>query len=237
MMQIRRPLCLFSLIFVLLMMGIVYSGVKPEDPLPEEGERIELTGKVVNKEYRVMYGEKIPVLYVSSAAEDESGGQVMCYMKAAGEGETLPRMGETVRVSGKVSLFREASNPGEFHLKDYYQILNVSYKLNQTEILERSGSGFPLKEKLFQFRCRCCEILEKIYPAKEASVLKAMLLGDKNGLEEEVKELYQLNGLIHILSISGLHISLMGMAIYGFLKKCRVSSWLIPPFEVSRAPR
>lgn len=232
MMQIRRPLCLFSLIFVLLMMGIVYSGVKPENPLPEEGERIELTGKVVNKEYRVMYGEKIPVLYVSSAAEDESGGQVMCYMKAAGEGETLPRMGETVRVSGKVSLFREASNPGEFHLKDYYQILNVSYKLNQTEILERSESCFPVREKLFEVKLNCCEVLDQIYPEKEASILKAMLLGEKNGLEEETKELYQLNGLIHILAISGLHVSLLGTAVAGGLKKCGVPVWLRAPAAV-----
>lgn len=230
-MQIRRPLCLLSLVFVLLVLCCVYSGGTKEEYLPEEGENVILTGIVENKDYRVMYGSRVLVLYVSSVG-NENDRQVMCYMTDPGGGKPLPHIGEAVRISGKVSLFREASNPGEFDLKEYYQILNISYKLNQTEILERSGSGFPLKEKLFQFRCRCCEILEKIYPAKEASVLKAMLLGDKNGLEEEVKELYQLNGLIHILSISGLHISLMGMAIYGFLKKCRVSSWLRVPVAI-----
>ena len=156
----------------------------------------------------------------------------MCYMTEADSGESLPHIGETVRVSGKVSLFREASNPGEFDLKEYYQILNISYKLNQAEIQERSGSGFPLKEKLFQLKCDYSEILEKIYPEKEASVLKAMLLGEKNGLEEEVKELYQLNGLIHILSISGLHISLLGMAVSGFLKRCRIPLWLRAPAAI-----
>lgn len=230
-MQIRRPLCLFSLIFALLMTGFVYGRERPEDPLPEEGERIELTGKVENKEYRVMYGEKIPVLYVSGVTE-ASDRQVMCYMKDVGEDKMLPRMGETVRVSGKTSLFREASNPGEFHLKEYYQILDVSYKLNQTEILERSESCFPLKEKLFQIKCSCCEVLERIYPAKEASILKAMLLGERNGLEEETKELYQLNGLIHILAISGLHVSLLGAAVSGSLKKCGVPVWLRAPVAV-----
>lgn len=230
-MQIRRPLCLFSLIFVLLMMGIVYGKGKPEDPLPEEGERICLTGRVVKKEYRVMYGEQIPVLYINSVT-GKNDRQVMCYMKDVGEGETLPRMGETVRVSGKVSLFREASNPGEFSLKEYYQILNVSYKLNQTEILERSESCFPVKEKLFELKYRCCEVLDQIYPAKEASILKAMLLGEKNGLEEETKELYQLNGLIHILAISGLHVSLLGVAVSGSLKKCGMPVWLRAPAAV-----
>ncbi len=230
-MQMRRPLSLLSLVFVLLVICCVY-GKEPEKAyLPEEGEKIVLTGVVENKDCRVMYGSSVPVLYVSSA-EAGNDRQVMCYMKDPGGGEMLPDIGETVRVSGKAALFREASNPGEFDLKAYYQILNISYKLNQTEILERSGSGFPLKETLFRFRCRCSEILEKIYPEKEASVLKAMLLGDKNGLEEEIKELYQLNGLIHILSISGLHISLLGMAVSGFLKKCRIPLWLRAPAAI-----
>lgn len=230
-MQIRRPLCLLSLVFVLLVICCVYGKVPKEAYLPEDGEKIVLTGIVKNKEYRVMYGSRIPVLYVSST-EDENDRQVMCYMTDSGGGGTLPCIGETVRISGKVSLFREASNPGEFDLKEYYQILNISYKLNQSEILERSGSGFPLKEKLFEIKISCSQILEEIYPAKEASVLKAMLLGDKSGLEEEIKELYQLNGLIHILSISGLHVSLLGMAISGFLKKCGIPVWLRAPVSI-----
>lgn len=232
-MQIRRPLCLFSLIFVLVMMGCVYGGrlSDADEFIPPEGEQVELTGIVINKEYRVMYGEKIPVLYVRDV-RDKNDRQVMCYMKDVGEKTVLPRMGETVRVSGKVSLFREARNPGEFDLKEYYQILKISYKLNQTEILERSESCFPLKEKLFQIKCSCLEVLEKIYPAKEASILKAMLLGEKNGLEEEIKELYQLNGLIHILAISGLHVSLLGTAVSGIFKKCGMPLWLRAPVAI-----
>ena len=100
-MQIRRPLCLVSLIFVLLLMCCIYGGEQKEDIFPEEGERITLTGIVKNKEYRVMYGEKVPVLYVSST-EDKDDRQVMCYMTDKEKGGRLPYMGETVRISGKV---------------------------------------------------------------------------------------------------------------------------------------
>lgn len=227
-MQIRRPLCLLSLVYILLLTCCIYGRERPREPLPKEGEKISLTGIVINKEYRVMYGSKIPVLYVSSI-EDKNDRQVMCYMTVQEDEKMLPYIGETVRISGKASLFRRASNPGEFDLREYYQILNISYKLNQAEILERSASCFLLKEKLFQFKCYCSEMLEKIYPAKEASILKAMMLGEKSTLEEETKELYQLNGLIHILSISGLHVSLLGMAVSGFLKKCRVPVYVRIP--------
>lgn len=230
-MQIRRPLCLPALIFVLLAVCCVYGSKAEKDELPAEGERISLTGIVSDREYRVMFGSKIPVIYVNSL-EDKNDRQVMCYMAAEGSGAFLPRMGERVRVSGKVSHFREAGNPGEFDLREYYRILNISYKLNQTEILECSGSCFLLKEKLFQLKCRCGEMLERIYPPAEASVLKAMLLGEKNGLDEEIKELYQLNGLIHILAISGLHVSLLGMALSGLFKKCGMPLWLRAPFAM-----
>lgn len=230
-MQIRRPLCLLSLVFILLATACVYSGQVMEEELPPEGERISLTGIVSDREYRVMFGSRIPVLYISGV-KDGSDGQVMCYMADAGGDDSLPGIGETVRVSGKVSRFREAGNPGEFDLREYYQILNISYKLNQTEILECSGSCSLLKEKLFQIKSRCGEVLEQIYPEKEASLLKAMLLGDKNGLDEEVKELYQLNGLVHILAISGLHVSLLGMAVSGFLKRCRAPVWVRVPAAV-----
>ena len=233
-MQVRRPLCLFSFIYVLLVMISIYrygANKPPEEEIPAEGEQIIVTGIVKNKEYRVMYGEKVPVLYVAGVI-DKDDRQVMCYMKDA-ERKILPRMGETVKVSGKVSYFREASNPGEFDLKEYYRILNVSYKLNQTEILKRSGTYFPLQEKLFQLKYACCNILDRIYPEKEASVLKAMLFGEKNGLEEEMKELYQLNGLIHILAISGLHVSLLGTTLYSVLKKCGAPLWFRSPAAIA----
>ena len=46
-----------------------------------------------------------------------------------------------------------------------------------------------------------------------------MLLGEKGYLEEETKALYQKGGISHILAISGLHITLIGMALY---KGCRL---------------
>ena len=46
-----------------------------------------------------------------------------------------------------------------------------------------------------------------------------MLLGEKSVLSEETKELYQNAGISHILAISGLHISMIGMGLYAFLRK------------------
>lgn len=47
----------------------------------------------------------------------------------------------------------------------------------------------------------------------------AVLLGDKSELDKEQKELFKDQGIAHILSVSGLHISVVGLAACGLLMK------------------
>ena len=51
------------------------------------------------------------------------------------------------------------------------------------------------------------------------AMLSAILLGEKSGLDPEMKKLYQKNGLGHLLAISGLHMSLIGMSVYQLLRR------------------
>ena len=44
-------------------------------------------------------------------------------------------------------------------------------------------------------------------------------------MEDETKLRYQMGGILHILAISGLHISILGMGFYRMLKKCYLRNW------------
>ena len=52
----------------------------------------------------------------------------------------------------------------------------------------------------------------------EAGTLSAMVLGDKTGLDADVKDLYQAAGISHVLSLSGLHIAAVGMCLFTILR-------------------
>lgn len=54
---------------------------------------------------------------------------------------------------------------------------------------------------------------------EDGSIFAAMLLGDKSGMSEEIRDLYQKNGIAHLLAVSGLHLSLVSLAAYGLLRK------------------
>lgn len=61
-------------------------------------------------------------------------------------------------------------------------------------------------------------IYAKVYKDK-AGLMSSIVLGDKYELDIKTKEEYQKNGIAHLLAISGLHISLVGMAVYKLIRK------------------
>lgn len=76
-----------------------------------------------------------------------------------------------------------------------------------------------MREALYQLKCRLKARLYRIFPEKEAAVMSALLLGDKKDLDSELKDLYKRNGILHILSISSLHITIIGMSVYRLLRR------------------
>lgn len=151
--------------------------------------------------------------------EDIEG--VLCYS----EGEE-PDMGSLVLMEGKYYAFSHAANPGEFDAADYYRTLGRQGRLMRANLLAADGSRDVFRERLYRCRRYLSLLLRACCPEREAAVLGAMLLGEKGFLDEEIKGLYQRNGIVHILAISGLHLSLLGMGVYRAMKVLRMPKWI-----------
>lgn len=230
----RRPLCLIGLAFVIII--VIYMCIMP---LPEpsfealEGSMAVLTGRVDKKEYRISYGKEILIIYLkevqvlnpkstnsklnldlTSNLSEIKG--VLCYMEDTKE----PRLGCLVKVQGKFKEFAKATNYGEFDARSYYEILGMQIRLQSSVIMEESAKYDKFSEKLWEVKRYLVSLSEACF-GEDAHIMKAMLLGEKSGLDEDTKLLYQLNGVIHILSISGLHISIIGMGLYKLLDKLK----------------
>ena len=57
------------------------------------------------------------------------------------------------------------------------------------------------------------------FSKEESGILKAMLLGNKNSIDENTKEVFQNSSLAHILAISGLHINYIEFILRKILQK------------------
>ena len=117
--------------------------------------------------------------------------------------DTSPKIGSHVTEQGTFYSFRPASNPGEFDTQAYYRTLGIAGRLKESSVLSADSRYSRWRETLYGIRQYFQNRLYTVFPEKEASILSAMLLGEKGELDREVKELYKRNGIIHILSISG----------------------------------
>ncbi|MBO5351673.1 MAG: DNA internalization-related competence protein ComEC/Rec2 [Lachnospiraceae bacterium] len=148
-----------------------------------------------------------------------------CQVLVTGEGKKwLPEsfIGNEIEVYGKFSLYEPAGNPGQFDAAQYYNGKGLYASVKAVRITICSDEKTILGHGMFLLKQRLRESLTTWYPAEKAGVLAAMMLGDKDLLEDEVKELYQRNGISHILAISGLHISMLCMGLFRLLRKLGV---------------
>lgn len=129
-------------------------------------------------------------------------------------------LGSRVAVCGELELYSHATNPGEWDSADYYLITGVAGRLKQAQLLGSDGGRWRRREELRRCRTWLKNRLCQALPEQEASVLARMLLAEKYGMNQEIKELYQNNGISHVLAISGLHITLLGMGLYRLLRRC-----------------
>ena len=149
-------------------------------------------------------------------ADTKATENILCYLR---EGVPEPEIGSLVILKGTLKNFQQPTNPGQFNAPFYYQILRISFRLNQAEIQVKSDRFYKIAEGLYQLRRKAGSKVDALLSEQEASVMKTMLLGEKGILDEEIKGLYQRNGIAHILAISGLHISMIGMGLYQLLRR------------------
>lgn len=135
------------------------------------------------------------------------------------QGQEPPQPGEWIAVSGMARRFDRRRNPGGFDAESYYRARGSLFLLTDAVVLKQSGSGNRYRQMLLCLRRYLTGKLEEIC-GEDAGVMQAVLLGNKTALPAEIKALYQKAGISHILAISGLHISFLGMGLYRMLRKC-----------------
>lgn len=227
----RRPL----LFLCVLLFAFIALGMQVLKPPPWEsktllrGEEVLLSGQVYDKEYREYENGQVLILFLQSVTSQNSDfnskEKIRCEISlhalpSLEDGKVyLPCLGTVITVRGRWQEFAQATNPGEFDMARYYGIEGIVGDVAEAELLGAGTSYWWLREMLFRCKWMWTRNLYEAFPPKEASILAKMLLGE-GGVDAVIRDLYQSAGIAHILSISGLHISMIGMGIFYLLRKC-----------------
>lgn len=247
--NIRSMVALFFM-FIFFVMGVlnIMSTGKKEKLCTEIGDRelpCTVSGKIkeiktdgLSDTYYIMadsivssefaYKGKIGIVIYTSAGKERKnnpGNTDHIYLDYIN--------GDYICMSGTVSVPDSAANPGTFD--QYIYLRNKGYYLCISNGTIESGNHRPysIEGFLYGIKNRCTKIIDNSFDSESAGIVKAMLVADKSTLDKNIKKLYSENGIAHIMAISGVHVAIIGMTLYGFLRKLRIGRLISGTFSIA----
>lgn len=217
----KKYMYILFLLFVFVMTGFLYAKVfnlRVDKIQAFCNESISFEGFVCNEE---LSGKQKYYLIKINRIGDERACDTHCRTQiriALLEQENIT-VGDMISGKGDAKKFKNATNPGGYDEENYQYGRGVFLDVENVKLTKvKKRNGF-IRYGLFQFREQIKNIYKTVFDEKDASLATAMVLGDKSELDKDVKKSYQENGIAHLIAISGLHIAMLGGALYGLLRK------------------
>ena len=205
--------------------------------LYSDGDKVRLCGQI----YRKTKKEDIWILYLKGIRMQEQGeseieaeDNLLVYL-SNGQEERVPEYGQYIRVSGTISFFQNAPNPGNFNQRFYYRKQGITGALKQARLEEiraftgKAGWKYRLLEWMSDIREKTAEQILAYLGEEKGGVLCSMMLGDRAYMDEEVRENYQKSGIGHLLAISGVKTLKLGIPL---VPETRIN-WAFVPLHIA----
>lgn len=141
------------------------------------------------------------------------------YGWSARRGDHVEANVELEASQGMLPVPAAAANPGQFDLRQYYKSLGYLYYIEEPEDISVAGGKKRIVYRLDSLKTSLKAVYRKCCTATDAGVYAAMVTGDRSDMDSTISELFSAAGIGHILAISGLHISIIGMGLYKLLRR------------------
>lgn len=132
--------------------------------------------------------------------------------------EQYASIGQNLTLYGNLSPLRRPSFPGGFDQFQFLRARGIHYTMFPRNVYF-GETVIGLNNILQDFRRNLINIFNENLPPNEAALMSSIILGDRTNIEPEVLDAFRAAGLYHILVVSGLHLSILFMAINSLLGK------------------
>ena len=117
----------------------------------------------------------------------------------------------------KINPIPPPANPEEFNIKQYYQFHNIYFQTfldTDNHLTLYKNSDFSILALAHNIQTFLSDKLDKNIPKEdEQNILKALLLGKRNTLNNETIANFSASGAMHVLAVSGLHVGIFMLII------------------------
>jgi competence protein ComEC len=133
--------------------------------------------------------------------------------------------GTRLRIIAKLHPARNYRNPGAFDYEGYLRDNGISMLGSAEEKdIERLPGFSGSRIELWRTRVHSSIIakIHQLWPASQAALMDAMVLGEESFLRNSTRTEYQRSGTYHVLVVSGMNLSILAVAIFWALRQFRV---------------
>lgn len=142
------------------------------------------------------------------------------------------RIGERVRLTGTMRPLRHPTTPGLFDYgaylarRSYVATLAVHSEGSLTILVGGRSAWVRLWDAARDYVRRTITVG---LPSDEAGLMRGLVLGDRSGLSWKTLDEFQACGIVHILSVSGLHVGIIVVGVGWPLRRLfRRRKWHVP---------
>ncbi len=140
---------------------------------------------------------------------------------------TWLKVGDYFELEGFFSRPQSAGNPYEFDRRDYLLSRRITTETSVNSSLNirlvRAKDRWLIARWFAELRLFSAQIFDNRLSSSNAALAKAMILGIRDDLDEEFLERFKETGMVHLLAISGLHLSIVAGFCLLILQFCGCS--------------
>jgi competence protein ComEC len=189
-----------------------------------EGSLVREPDRLPNRHRWLLRCERI---WHPTGAEEISGNLLLSVRKGRREWH----YGDRIRLWIRPQAPRDSGNPGGFDYATYLarqEIYAVGYLEADDEIELVARRPSVVRGAIESLRREMRRYIDQHVSVDNSGLMKALVVGDMGAVTKEMRNEFTAAGVNHVLSISGLHVSMLGLVVFWLVRfVCSYSNYLL----------
>ena len=155
---------------------------------------------------------------------NNTSGMVLCYLDSSDASLNL-KYGDLLVAQTKLQALSPPLNPFQIDMRTVLHFQNLHHRAFMRDgTWQKIGDaqGSQIMQIAYTMQSFCVQTIQKYIHSPDAqSVAAALIIGYVDDISDEVKQAYINTGAMHVLSVSGLHVGLLYVALDAGLRRIR----------------
>jgi competence protein ComEC len=202
----------------------LHSAIARSETLYIEGSLLHEPEKLPNRSRWIVGAQRI---WHPTGAEEITGHLILTVRSVRREW----RYGDRVRFKLRAVIPRDSGNPGGFNYARYLArrgIYVAGFLEGDHEIELVAREAGAVRGYIEELRRAIRRHIQENFSVSSGALLKALIIGDMGEISKETRNAFTAAGVNHVLSISGLHVAMLGLVIFALIRLgCAWSAYLL----------